>query len=51
MVLKADELKAVQKAFLGAVSGRNKDDLLAALEKSIFSFRESQLRAKEILNG
>ena len=36
----------VQKEFLGAISGKNKPDLLAALKREIFSDRESRLRQK-----
>jgi hypothetical protein len=48
--LTKDELKVVQKEFLGAISGKNKADLLAALKREIFSDRESRLRSKGILD-
>jgi hypothetical protein len=48
--LTKDELKVVQKEFLGAISGKNKPDLLAALKRAIFSDRESRLRSKGILD-
>jgi hypothetical protein len=48
--LTKDELKVVQKEFLGAISGKNKPDLLAALKREIFSDRENRLRSKEILD-
>ena len=37
------QLEAVQKQFLGAVSGKNKKDLMAALKGEILSYRETQL--------
>jgi hypothetical protein len=48
--LTKDELKVVQKEFLGAISGKNKPDLLAAFKREIFSYRESRLRSKGILD-
>jgi len=48
--LTKDELKVVQKEFLGAISGENKPGLLAALKRAIFSYRESRLRSKGILD-
>ena len=48
--LTKDELKVVQQEFLGAISGKNKPDLLAALKRAIFSDRESRLRSKGILD-
>jgi len=48
--LTVPQLKEVQKEFLGAISGKNKPDLLEALKREIFSYRESQLRAKGIFD-
>ena len=49
--LKVDDLKAVQREFLGAVSGKKKGDLVTAIAKDVFSYRQSQLRAIEILGS
>jgi len=49
--LNVDELKAVQKEFLGGVIGKKKDDLLAAIEREMLSSRESQIRSNDILNS
>ena len=49
--LTVKDLKAVQKEFLGATSGKSKDDHLASIEKEVFSYRQSQLRASEILES
>ncbi len=49
--LNADDLKAVQREFLGAVTGKKKDDHLAAIERAMLSYRESQIRSKDILNS
>jgi len=48
--LTVPQLKTVQKEFLGAISGKNKPDLLAALKREIFSYREIRLRSKGILD-
>jgi hypothetical protein len=48
--LTVPQLKAVQKEFLGAISGKNKQDLLDALKREVFSYRESRLRSKGILD-
>ena len=44
--LTVPQLKEVQKEFLGAISGKIKQDLIAALKREIFSYRESRLRQK-----
>jgi len=49
--LNANDLKVVQKEFLGAVIGKKKDDHLAAIERAVLSYRESQIRSKDILNS
>jgi hypothetical protein len=47
--LSVNELKDVQREFLGTVVGKKKDELLAALEKKIHDFRESSERVEGIL--
>ncbi len=48
-VLTVSQLKEVHEAFLGAVRGKNKPDLLEGLKREVFSRRESRLRSKGIL--
>jgi hypothetical protein len=47
--LKVDELKAVQREFLGATIGKKKEDMLTALRKKIDDFRASRERVEGIL--
>jgi hypothetical protein len=47
--LSMNELKDVQRDFLGVTIGKKKDELLAALQKKIDDFRESRDRVDGIL--
>jgi hypothetical protein len=47
--LSVKELQEVQRGFLGAVIGKKKDELLAALQKKIDDSRESRERFDGIL--
>ncbi len=49
--LTVPQLKALQKEFLGASSGKTKDEQIAAIASEVFSYRESQHRSMGILNG
>jgi hypothetical protein len=44
------DLQTVQRDFLGATSGKKKDELLAALRKKVDDFRESRERVAGILS-
>ncbi len=49
--LSAEDLKVVQKEFLGTMSGKTKQDRLDAIKRRIFSHRQNRLRSEEILHG
>lgn len=49
--LTVPQLKALQKEFLGASSGKTKDEQIAAIASEVFSYRESRRRSMGILNG
>ena len=47
--LTVNELKEVQRTFLGATVGKKKDEMLSALQKKIDDYRESRDRVDGIL--